>query len=80
MKIGYARVSTGEQNLRTQVQELKACGCEKIYRDEGVSGGAVLKPEYAKMPAQLRAGDEVVVWRLDRMSRSLSRRAKTVRF
>ncbi|RZF63236.1 recombinase family protein [Sphingomonas populi] len=72
MKIGYARVSTGEQNLRMQVQELKAYGCEKIYRDEGVSGGAVLKPEYTNMLAQLRAGDEVVVWRLDRMSRSLS--------
>jgi len=72
MKLGYARVSTGEQNLRMQVQELKAYGCEEIYRDEGISGGAVIKPAYAEMLGRLRAGDEIVVWRLDRVSRSLS--------
>jgi DNA invertase Pin-like site-specific DNA recombinase len=72
MKIGYSRVSTGEQNVRMQHQALRDYGCEKIFTDEGVSGNAVIKPAYAKMLDHARAGDEIVVWRLDRMSRSLT--------
>ena len=71
MKIGYARVSTGEQNLALQRDALKAAGCEQIFEDHGVSGSAVLKPQYMEALRLARAGDEIVVWRLDRLSRSL---------
>ncbi|NMN07530.1 MULTISPECIES: recombinase family protein [unclassified Novosphingobium] len=71
MKIGYARVSTGEQNLALQRDALRAAGCEKIYEDHGVSGSAVIKPQYDEALRAARAGDEVIVWRLDRLSRSL---------
>lgn len=72
MKIGYARVSTGEQNLALQVDALRAAGAERIFEDKGVSGSAVIKPAYANLQQQLRPGDEVMVWRLDRLSRSLT--------
>ncbi|QHD70864.1 recombinase family protein (plasmid) [Sphingobium yanoikuyae] len=71
MKIGYARVSTGEQNLALQIDALRAAGAERIYEDKGVSGSAVFKPAYADMLRAARAGDEIIVWRLDRLSRSL---------
>lgn len=71
MKLGYARVSTDEQNLALQIDALKAAGAERIYEDKGVSGAAVLKPAYGKLLDQARAGDEIIVWRLDRLSRSL---------
>lgn len=72
MKIGYARVSTGKQTLRMQRQELKKAGCEKIFADSGISGSAVSKPEYEKALAFAREGDELVVFKLDRLSRKLS--------
>jgi len=71
MKIGYARVSTGEQNLALQIDALRAAGAERIYEDKGVSGSAVFKPAYADMLRAARGGDEIIVWRLDRLSRSL---------
>lgn len=71
MKIGYARVSTSEQNLALQIDALRAAGAERIYEDKGVSGSAVFKPAYADMLRAARAGDEIIVWRLDRLSRSL---------
>lgn len=71
MKLGYARVSTGEQNLRMQIDALKSAGVERIFEDKGVSGAAVLKPAYGEMLKMARPGDEIVVWRMDRMSRSL---------
>src|SRR5512135_2346304 len=69
MKIGYARVSTLEQNLDLQLQTLKKAGCKKIFREK-VSGASRERPEFAKMLDQLREGDIVVVWKLDRLARS----------
>lgn len=71
MKFGYARVSTGEQNLSLQFDALRAAGAERIFEDKGISGSIVLKPAYGEMIRQVRAGDEIMVWRLDRLGRSL---------
>ncbi|WP_328805885.1 recombinase family protein [Sphingobium yanoikuyae] len=71
MKLGYARVSTGEQNLALQIDALRAAGAEAIFEDKGISGSMVLKPAYGDMLRQVRAGDEIMVWRLDRLGRSL---------
>jgi DNA invertase Pin-like site-specific DNA recombinase len=71
VKIGYARVSTIEQNLDMQIRALKAAGAEKIFTDKGVSGAAVIKPAYFEAVAFARPGDEIIVWALDRLSRSL---------
>ncbi len=69
--IGYARVSRGdEQNTRLQVRALKAAGVTKIFQDKA-SGGRWQRPELRRMLDQLRPGDVVVVWKLDRLSRSL---------
>lgn len=71
MKLGYVRVSTGEQNLALQIDALRAAGVERIFEDKGVSGSTVFKPAYGDMLRQARAGDEIMVWRLDRLGRSL---------
>ena len=71
MKFGYVRVSTDEQNMRLQVDALKAAGAERIFEDKGVSGSAVFKPAYGEMLKIARPGDEIIVWRMDRLSRSL---------
>lgn len=68
MKFGYARVSTGDQNLSAQRDALKAC--DRIY-EEKASGGRWDRPELHKMLEFMRAGDVLVVWKLDRLSRSL---------
>jgi len=70
MKIGYARVSTKEQNLNLQIEALEKAGCEIISR-ETISGATKVRPELDKMIAQFRKGDELVVWKLDRLGRSL---------
>ena len=70
MLIGYARVSTGEQTTAAQVAALKTSGCELIFRDNA-SGGRWDRPELHKLLSQLRKGDVLVVWTLDRLSRSL---------
>ena len=70
--IGYARVSTEEQSLDLQVQALEQAGCEKIYTDHGVSGATHSRQGLDRALAALRAGDKLVVWRLDRLGRSLS--------
>lgn len=69
MKIGYARVSTEEQQLETQVESLKDAGCKKIYREK-ISGTKKNRPELDKMLDTLRPGDTVIVWKLDRLGRS----------
>ena len=69
MKIGYARVSTMEQNLDLQLQALKKAGCQKIYREK-VSGATRQRPEFQRMLDQIRVGDVIVVWKLDRLARS----------
>jgi len=70
MLIGYARVSTGEQETAAQVVALKAAGCELIFREKA-SGGRWDRPELHKLLSQLRKGDVLVVWKPDRLSRSL---------
>jgi DNA invertase Pin-like site-specific DNA recombinase len=71
VKLGYARVSTGEQNLALQIDALRAAGAERIFEDKAISGATVIKPAYAELLKTARAGDEIIVWRLDRLSRSL---------
>jgi len=68
--IGYARVSTEDQNAQMQVDALKAAGCIKVFTDTA-SGSLASRPELDKMIDQLRPNDVVVVWRLDRLGRSL---------
>jgi len=68
--IGYARVSTFEQNLNLQKDALKAAGCEKIFEDR-ISGAASTRPGMDRAMEFLREGDTLVVWRLDRLGRSL---------
>jgi DNA invertase Pin-like site-specific DNA recombinase len=69
MKIGYARVSTLDQHLDPQLRALKKAGCTKIWREKG-SGLSRQRPELQRLLDQLRTGDTVVVWKLDRIARS----------
>jgi len=70
MLIGYARVSTDDQKLQLQRDALKAAGCGKLFREK-VSGAAKTLPERARLLEFARDGDVVVVWKLDRLGRSL---------
>jgi DNA invertase Pin-like site-specific DNA recombinase len=70
MKIGYARVSTDDQNLSLQYDALKNAGCEKIYEDR-LSGAAAVRAGLTALLQTVRTGDVIVVWRLDRLGRSL---------
>lgn len=77
-KIGYARVSTQEQNLDTQLHLLELAGCDTIFKDHGVSGGDMSRPGLDQALETLKKGDHLVVWRLDRLGRSLSGVIQTV--
>ena len=68
--LGYARVSTLEQNPDLQVDELTAAGCWRVWTDRA-SGALDRRPQLDDVLAQLRPGDTLVVWRLDRLGRSL---------
>src|ERR1700722_2766794 len=70
-KIGYARVSTADQNDDSQVDELKAYGCDRVFIDHGVSGKLAARPELDKCVDFLREGDVLVVTRMSRAMRSL---------
>jgi DNA invertase Pin-like site-specific DNA recombinase len=69
--VGYMRVSTNEQNLALQRDALKAAGCERLY-DDTCSGSVAERPGLTKALDHMRAGDTLVVWKLDRIGRSLS--------
>lgn len=70
MLIGYARVSTQDQTLDLQTDALKQAGCEKIFTDT-MSGAQAERPGLQEAMSHLRAGDTLVVWRLDRLGRTL---------
>ncbi|EKO3611857.1 TPA: recombinase family protein [Proteus mirabilis] len=76
-RIGYARVSTDDQNLHLQRDALVAAGCEIIYEDKA-SGKSTARPELDNCLKALRPGDTLVVWRLDRLGRSLGDLVKVV--
>lgn len=71
MIIGYARVSTQDQNLDAQLEALKAAGCERIF-SEKISGKSSERRELKKLQAQLRPDDIIIVTKLDRLARSLA--------
>src|SRR3712207_9366892 len=77
MQIGYARVSTDDQTPTLQLDALKAAGCAQIFTDR-VSGGRAERPGLTNALGHLRDGDTLVVWRLDRLGRSLPHLIETV--
>jgi len=77
MIIGYARVSTLDQNLELQRDALEKAGCKQVFEDH-VSGAGNDRTGWAKAATALREGDTLVVWRLDRLGRSLERLIDTV--
>lgn len=70
MKIGYARVSTKDQTLDLQKDALRKAGCQKIFSEQ-ISGAGKERPRLKELIEQLRQGDVIVVWKLDRLGRSL---------
>ena len=70
MLIGYARVSTQDQDNAAQIAALKSAGCELIFQEKA-TGGRWERPELHRLLGQLRNGDVLVVWKLDRLSLSL---------
>ena len=70
MVIGYARVSTDQQDTETQLPDLRKAGCKRVY-EETMGGGTMDRPELEKCLERLEKGDTLVVWRLDRLGRSI---------
>ncbi|MGB1249175.1 MAG: recombinase family protein [Candidatus Promineifilaceae bacterium] len=77
MKVGYARVSTNDQTLDLQLDALKVAGCEKLFHDVA-SGAKTVRPGLIEAMDYMRHGDTLVVWRLDRLGRSLPHLIETV--
>jgi len=71
MKYGYARVSTDDQNTDLQLAALKQAGCDKTFVDEGRSGATLTRPALLRCLKQLEHGDTLIVWKLDRLGRSV---------
>lgn len=78
MLIGYARVSTADQYLRMQEDALKGAGCEEIFTDVA-SGAKTARPGLHTALSHLRKGDILVVWKLDRLGRSLAHLIQTIK-
>jgi DNA invertase Pin-like site-specific DNA recombinase len=79
MKIGYARISTEEQSLDLQRDALARAGCGEMFEDRGVSGVATHRPGLDAALKKIAHGDVLVVWKLDRLGRSLPHLIETVR-
>ena len=77
MMIGYARVSTGDQSSTLQIDALEEAGCERVFEDQ-VSGIVNTRPNLNQALNFARFGDTLVVWRLDRLGRSLRDLIETV--
>jgi DNA invertase Pin-like site-specific DNA recombinase len=71
MKYGYARVSTDDQNSALQLAALKKAGCQTVFKDQGVSGATMKRPALLRGLKKLEYGDTLIVWKLDRLGRSL---------
>jgi Enterobacteriaceae phage serine recombinase len=71
VKYGYARVSTDDQNPALQLAALQQAGCKTVFKDEGISGATTKRPALARCLKALRPGDTLIVWKLDRLGRSL---------
>ncbi|MCP4081406.1 MAG: recombinase family protein [Planctomycetaceae bacterium] len=78
MKIGYARISTADQNTRLQRDALKGAGCAKVVTEQ-ISGSSTKRPKLEKLLRSLKRGDVLTVWRLDRLGRSLPHLIEVVR-
>ena len=72
MQIGNARVSTTDQNLALQRDALKAAGCERVFTDHGISARVTDRPGLDRTLTALKPGDTLIVWKLDRLGRSLA--------
>ena len=77
MLIGYARVSTVDQNLALQREALTEAGCEKIFTEQ-MSGAVAHRPQLADAISYARSGDTIIVWKLDRLARSIKQLIDTI--
>ena len=71
MTYGYARVSTDDQNPALQLAALKSAGCKTVFKDDGLSGATTKRPALLRCLKRLEHGDTLIVWKLDRLGRSL---------
>lgn len=71
LRLGYARVSTDDQTTALQADALRRAGCHRVYQDTASGKSGVARPQLEECLADLREGDTLVVWRLDRLGRSL---------
>lgn len=71
MRVGYARIAVTDSDPSQQLEALRESGCERVFTDEGVNAGALKRPALERMLKTLRRGDVLVVWKLDRLGRSM---------
>jgi DNA invertase Pin-like site-specific DNA recombinase len=76
--VGYARVSTRDQTINLQHDALRSAGCKRIFADRGVSGSIRQRRGLARALASLKTGDTLIVWKLDRLGRSLAHLVQTI--